>query len=761
MVVAALGLALPSYGQEPGDVVIGFTDRLRIALALLLQALGGGFEVAGAGDPMFGSGGSPGEELDAVGALSVVPLTVTGLWIAALLIGVRILRNRLAARAARDTTALNATPQGTTPQGTNPQGATAGLEAAVRVALLVTAAVLVLGLFAQPTVAGTVEVSSSPVLAALGALLLSLAVGVGVLHRDDLAEWLAVRPVARALFRATGTAVRALAVVLALCSLVAFVVLAQIDGLDDALDLDDAGVPALLLALLLLPNLAVTAAALAWGAPVEAEVGGSSTYGGGYEHESFGFAELGDAAGAWAVVGAIALGLVCALTVGIMAARRSADRREQMLAAGVFFSLFLLLAGVGGIGAEGSGGSSDFGASGAGTFSVGPSVPDALLFGLLWIFAAAFVAPYAMQMSGVRTGLIAPPIPPMPSAPAGHAEAPATPQPQTPAQPQTPPQPQPQPQPQSQAEQQDSLPPRPQAEPQAPMPPQPLQPATPPTPTPTPAPAYDPHTVHLGRPHPATPGPGTVPGPVPGPKPNSRALIWGVTLAVAVVVGGGAAAGVFVWQDRNGGDTSDKARTKPTATATASAKQKEAVTPPVTPSGAPTASAEPTPESTPESPTTPDSPAPAAQVPTGYHRLTDPLGFSFAVPEVWAREGVENGTQVTYAGSTGLEHIQVGVIEGAGYTSYDNFLTLEKTAERKNDNYRRIKLERNTFQERDGAVWEYTYTDGAGRTVHAKDQGYVAANGTEYAIMIVGHDDLWESGLAGTYQVALDTWQLT
>ena len=49
----------------------------------------------------------------------------------------------------------------------------AGLEAAVRITLVATAAVLVLGLFAQPEIEG-VSVSSSPLLAALGALVISL-----------------------------------------------------------------------------------------------------------------------------------------------------------------------------------------------------------------------------------------------------------------------------------------------------------------------------------------------------------------------------------------------------------------------------------------------------------------------------------------------------------------------------------------------------------------------------------------------------------
>ncbi|MFD7816994.1 hypothetical protein ACFV6E_29335 [Streptomyces sp. NPDC059785] len=687
LLISAVALAIPSYGQDD-DVVIGFGDRMQIALAVLLQALGGGFEAKTATGSRYADGGWSdfGTELGGVGQLSLIPLTVTALWIVALIVGARLMRTRIAARG--------------------PQSPTAGLEAAVRVALLVTGAVLLTGLFARPTVAGAVKVSSSPVLAALGALLLGLAVAGGVLHRDDLAQWLAARPAARAVVRATGTALRALTVVLALCSVVAFVCVVRWDNAVHGSDYEGSDGSLLLVTLFLLPNLAVMALGLSWGAPVEAEGTGSSPFGGGYEREAFGLGELGDVVNDWAVVGALALGLVSALVVGVMAARRSADRREQMTAAGVFFVLFLLLAGIGGFSAEAGGGTSDgsgygsdygsdygsgfdggygsdYGSSGlgsggdfgwwgtsdgvAGSVQVGLSLTEALLFGLLWVFAAAFLAPYLMRMAGARTHLVAPPVPPAPAgAPTGHLPF------RTQVSDQT----------------------RTQALPEVP----------------------------------------SVP-PVPGSR--RRTLVWVVTILVAFLVGGGAAAGVIVWQDHRSGGGSDKGAGQPRSAPTADRE-----------SGSSSPDAEPG-----------DDITAAAEVPGGYHRLNDPLGFSFAVPEVWTRENVEDGTQVTYAGPTGMEHIKVGVIADAGYTSYENFLALEETAAKKDDDYRRVELEENTFQGHAGAVWEYTYTDESGRTVHAADQSYVADDGTEYAIMIVGRDDIWESGVADTFRVALETWQ--
>ncbi|MFE7159872.1 zinc ribbon domain-containing protein [Streptomyces sp. NPDC057636] len=749
LVIAAVALAIPSYGQG-SDVVVGFGDRMRISLALLLQSLGGGFEVSasgssspfGGGDSPFGSGGDMGAELSGGAALSLVPLTVTALWILALWIGVRVLRSRLRARATSP-----AVPGGHSAPGT-PGPGTPGLEAALRVALLVTVGVLVLGLFAQPSIQG-VRISSSPVLAALGALLISLAVAAGMLHRDDLAQWLAARPAALALVRATGTALRALAVVLVICSVAAFISIAQIDDLGDVSDVSDLGrtdLSPLVFALLVLPNLGVMALGLGWGAPISFEAGGSSTYGGGYQHQSFGLSELGDVTNSWAVVGALALGTVCALSVGVTAARRSADRREQFLSAGIFLGLFLLLGALGGLGVQATGAASDLGGSGTGSAGVGLGTAEALLFGLLWVFAAAFLAPYLMQMTGARTGIVPEPqVPPGAFGPAPDASAPDAPAQAFPA-PAAP----------------DQAPPAPEAPSGPPAPHDPPNPAVaaalptatavpapmptpPPGPTPgaVPAALYDPHTFQLGG----------QPAAAPAKSPR-RAGIWVATVAGAFVIGGGVAAGVLLLQDHGGKDDKAGRDDKP-----AVSTEQPATSQAPTPAPSPTPSA--TPDRATDTDTTPST-TPDATVPSGYRKAVDPMGFSFVIPDVWSRQGVENGSQITYAGSTGAEHYLIGVIPDAGYTSYDNILNMEKHAEedRKKRDYQRIDLRRNTFQGRPGAIWEYTYRDEGGRTIHGIDQSYVAEDGTEYTIFLVGQQDVW-ADLKKTYRTGLESWRLT
>ncbi|MEL5957539.1 hypothetical protein AADR41_22740, partial [Streptomyces sp. CLV115] len=149
----------------------------------------------------------------------------------------------------------------------------------------------------------------------------------------------------------------------------------------------------------------------------------------------------------------------------------------------------------------------------------------------------------------------------------------------------------------------------------------------------------------------------------------------------------------------------------------------------------------------------------APTVPEGFRLVSDTAGFSFAVPTVWDRQSEKNH-QITYAGSTGRAALKVGVIRNAPYTSYGNFVALERTADTNQKNYRRIGLTANTFQGRPGAIWEYTYEDReSGETIHAIDQSYIADDGTEYAVYTTERDTEWP-GARRIFDTALSTWML-
>ncbi|MFJ4502985.1 hypothetical protein [Streptomyces sp. NPDC088864] len=712
VVALAVALAIPNYGQDD-EVVVGWSDRLRVALAMLLQAFGGGFDIraaapGGMDDRGYG-GGSYGDgygDYDPGGqgqmTLSLVPLTVTVLWIGAMILGARGLRR---------------------------QGA--GLDAGVRVGVLSAAAVLVLGLYAQPEIED-VSVHSSPVLAALGALAIALVTTCAVLQRDAAAAWLAQRPGTLTLVRAAGTAVRALGLVLLLCGLIGYITYCV---------QDDVNGTAMLVALAVVPNIALTVLSVCWGGSVEYDLRGRTNFiGGGSEHGSFGLGELSDAANDWALVGALAAGLVSALILGFLAGRRSADRREQVTAGGLFLLGYLALTGISGLSVEYTGSVSDL--SGRGVMEVAPSVADALLFGLLWVGGAVLVAPYLARMSGGGPGGGAPAYPAPPS-PYGPQSGPFQPGP-------------------------------------APYGPNP-GPYTPPAPY-NPAPGQHPGQMPGGRAHNeahteansqanseahhGAQAPGSDPGEAPTatlagpyapaatpeqpPAPRRRrpALVWAVTLVAALVLGGGATAGTLALIDRQDdapAASENTAEGAPEDTAPAGDRSEE---PADTETGMDT-----------DTGTDPGAEPSAPEIPDGYRLVADTAGFALAVPEAWERLGEENH-QVTYANEAGNQLLlKVGVTANAPYTSYENFQAMEKTADANQRNYQRVQLSANTFQGRPGARWEYTYENKDGVAIRAIDQSYIAEDGTEYAIYVTQRAMDW-AGAREVFDTALSTWML-
>ncbi|MER5494788.1 zinc ribbon domain-containing protein, partial [Streptomyces sp. NPDC002490] len=396
LLVVTVLLAAPSYGQSEYDEdTVGFGDRFQISLALVLQSVGGDLEFEEVGGPRFGSGEnwpavdadegygsdrSPFGEPDAGrGGLAMTPLLVTAVWLLALYGGVRLLRDRL--RHRTDGPSPSAGPGGPPPPAgpwaaATPwtRGSTAGLEAAARVTLLLTLGTLVLALIARPSLR-EIEVTGS-LWAVPGTLLLAGVLSAVVLSRDEHACWLAARPGLLRLTEAFGTALRALAAALALCALILLVVYLQWDAVHDESAVDGEFSPHLIVVFLLV-NLAVSGLGFGWGAPARMEAGSGS--GGG--RESFGLSDLGEAVGGWAVAGSLAAGAVCALLLGVLAARRHARAADRYLAGGVFLVLFLGLVAIGGVGMDQSG--AGFGS--AGQMHMGTEVSAALLFGLLWV----------------------------------------------------------------------------------------------------------------------------------------------------------------------------------------------------------------------------------------------------------------------------------------------------------------------------------------------------------------------------------------
>ncbi|MDK1475317.1 hypothetical protein QNO07_18150 [Streptomyces sp. 549] len=353
----ALALAtVPAAGQADGWNP-DFTTRLRIALALVLQGLGGGFTLREEAVPAGSStlGGWPASSLSSELHLSAVPLTVTALWIAAIVVGSRL--------SHRDRPA--------------------GPGAVPRIAVLATSGVLLLGLAARPSVGG-VTVTTDPALAALWALLLGAATAAFALHGRALHDWLSARPPMGTAVRALRTAAVATGGALLLCGVIG---LAWTAGGREEGD----SWWWLFVAFLMLPNLAVAVLGLAWGATLETH---RAVTGGVWEFDTFALGDLGSTAGGWAVFALVLVGACCALAPGVLAARASASRGEHLLCAALVWGLFLLLVVVGSVELHTS---ADAG-YGLGSSEAGVNTVEAVLFGALWTFGGGLLAPYLARL---------------------------------------------------------------------------------------------------------------------------------------------------------------------------------------------------------------------------------------------------------------------------------------------------------------------------------------------------------------------------
>ncbi|MEU9119649.1 zinc ribbon domain-containing protein [Streptomyces sp. NPDC048506] len=742
LVLASVAAMFGSDDAHSGG--LGWGVRMRIALALLLQSVGGGVGISGSA---LGSRETFGMDLAGTAELSLVPLAVTVAWAGVLAFAARrFTALRPAGTAATGVAVTGMSPTGLAAAGVAGGGQVAGapaggrtaaLEAALRIAAVCAAATFVLALLAQPSYAG-VELSSAPFLALLWSFLLSAAVCAAALGRGEAGAWLAARPAWQTALSALRTALLALLVVVVLAGVVTVVAL-----LATAKETPDgAGVVAMLV---LLPNIGALALALAWGAPVNAEwnlpdVPFLDTAG----RESVGYGALGHLAGGWALFGVIVGGLVCALLVGLLAVRRGADRREQLLAAGFFVLAMLLLVLVAGVsvkatfqGGDGDGGGYGYGGGfgGFGDGYGGGRIADAhgelaaggaetLLFALLWTFGAVLVVPYLLRMVG-RGGAPAAPIAPPTAPTAPTAQPPGFPAAAVAAAPAVPPAVAP-----------------------------PAVPTAAPS-VPTTAPSVPPAVPDVTPVAPDTTPPAPVP-PAPAaeepPGTRRRAVTWVALALAAFLVGGGATAGALYLdghKDRPAGAGDKHARSDRPA------RPSDSGAPTPDPSASPSSSASPSDASS-------SSPSPSASasaaLPDGFVQKYDPYGFSLGVKSDWKRS--VKGTQVDYTAPVGKQYLRIGVIANAPQASYDNFLSMEKGAA-KRTNYQRAELRRNTFQNRPGARWEFTYVNDTGNTVHAVDQAYVAADGTEYSVYYECLDVLYDPENDKVFSTALSTWSVS
>ncbi|MFI6277376.1 protein kinase [Streptomyces sp. NPDC050988] len=181
-----------------------------------------------------------------------------------------------------------------------------------------------------------------------------------------------------------------------------------------------------------------------------------------------------------------------------------------------------------------------------------------------------------------------------------------------------------------------------------------------------------------------------------------RPLLWSaaaVTLAAAAVAGG-----LYAMTSDNGGHGS-----KGSATAT--------------------------------SPTAPDS----SPVPAGFRLVREKaLGVTFPVPDGWKRVDKASAEQVTYIDESRLVELTIGTVNPAGANPESHFQNIEANTKLNYSTYRKLRMQRTTFQGKPAAVWEFTF-QGQARAFRAIDFGFGEEGGTEYDIYLSAPEAQWDT----------------
>jgi hypothetical protein len=155
-------------------------------------------------------------------------------------------------------------------------------------------------------------------------------------------------------------------------------------------------------------------------------------------------------------------------------------------------------------------------------------------------------------------------------------------------------------------------------------------------------------------------------------------------------------------------------------------------------------------------------------VPASWERVEDPLGFSLYLPKGWERKvvgkEVEGLQQVDYSPDAGEHFVRIAVDTSPDFANaYDHQLDLEQQVRRRLVAYEPVYLKENLYRDREGSLWEYTWTAQPKTTSfpgprRAIDQAYIDRDGTEYAIYMSSPETDW-AATRKQFTAVLKGWQ--
>ncbi|GAA2290527.1 serine/threonine protein kinase [Streptomyces kunmingensis] len=148
-------------------------------------------------------------------------------------------------------------------------------------------------------------------------------------------------------------------------------------------------------------------------------------------------------------------------------------------------------------------------------------------------------------------------------------------------------------------------------------------------------------------------------------------------------------------------------------------------------------------------------------IPEDWVEVKDVEGFTLRLPPGWKRQA--NGQQIDYTPDGGESFVRIAIDKSSQWPdSYQHQLDLEKNLKVKLPDYQRVMLDSNTFRDRPGSLWEFTWTagtqDATSGARHAIEETYRETDGTEYAIYLSVPAADWD-GAREQFDAILRGWQ--
>ncbi|MDH6586718.1 serine/threonine protein kinase [Streptomyces sp. SAI-133] len=231
-------------------------------------------------------------------------------------------------------------------------------------------------------------------------------------------------------------------------------------------------------------------------------------------------------------------------------------------------------------------------------------------------------------------------------------------------------------------------------------------------------PTYHPGGPYAQAPAPTVIGPPHHTGTAPAAPPRRRRLrSVALVIALAAVVSAGTAVALQKWDEgRQTGGTS--------------------------------ASSSPSPSPSPSTSTSTGTDG----VPAGWERYEDPVGFSVNLPKGWERSvfgtPADGLTQIDYSPDEGKHFVRIAVDTSPDFIDpYEHQRDLERQIQDLKD-YHRVGMARNTYRDRPGSRWEYTWTALAKDIAfpgprRAVEETYMSRDGVEYVIYMSAPEESW------------------